>query len=277
MMVKQSFNFNDCGTKAKQFKFVMKKFANDIGEIDILASQFGFASYLGSNKKIRKKSAKSVLEKVDYQIEVLKPNYYIPFASFSYFSHQENFFQNEDNNSIFDIYNLVMKKRRTNPVVMYPGDEWEPEKAYHNQTSLKKYKKDYDKVLKKPLKDFTKKYDINNLIEKSLEYKKKILKKNRLLKFFKPEATTIWIKDLKIPIKFDLKNGITNIKIVKSKCDIEMASDLIFGWLNFDYGGASAYISARISYNSNKAYRRAYKYFYISMVIIEEKPGHGLF
>ena len=50
-----------------------------------------------------------------------------------------------------------MKKRRTNPVVMYPGDEWEPEKAYHNQTSLKKYKKDYDKVLKKPLKDFTKK------------------------------------------------------------------------------------------------------------------------
>ena len=90
------------------------------------------------------------------------------------------------------------------------------------------------------------------------------MKKNRLLKFFKPEATTIWIKDLKIPIKFDLKNGITNIKIVKSKCDIEMASDLIFGWLNFDYGGASAYISARISYNSNKAYRRAYKYFYIS-------------
>ena len=40
-----------------------------------------------------------------------------------------------------------------------------------------------------------------------------------------------------------------------------MASDLIFGWLNFDYGGASAYISARISYNNNEAYRSAYKIF----------------
>ena len=79
--------------KSKQFKFIMKKFAKEIGKVDILASQFGFASYLGNNQTIRKKSAQSVLDKVDYQIEVLKPKYYIPFASFSYFSHKENFYR----------------------------------------------------------------------------------------------------------------------------------------------------------------------------------------
>ncbi len=84
------------------------------------------------------------------------------------------------------------------------------------------------------------------------------------MKIFKPAATRIWIKDLNKSIKFDLNEGITIIDLPRKSCDIEMASDLIFGWLNFDYGGASAYISARISYNNNNAYRSAYKYFYIS-------------
>ena len=56
-----------------------------------------------------------------------------------------------------------------------------------------------------------------------------------------------------------------------------MASDLIFGWLNFDYGGASAYISARISYNNNEAYEAHTNISTYQMVIIEVKLGHGLF
>mgnify|MGYP001456281815 CR=1 FL=1 len=257
-------NLNDCETKSRKFKFIMKKFAKDIGSVDVLASQFGFASYLGYSKTIRKKSAKSVLDKVDYQIEILKPKFYIPFASFSYFSHNENFYQNKENNSIFDVFNFLSKKRTIIPVVMYPGDKWTPNKTHNNKTSLDKYKKDYDKVLKAPLIDTTEKYTLDLLKEKSLVYKEKVLKKNKLLKIFKPAATRIWIKDLNKSIKFDLNEGITIIDLPRKSCDIEMASDLIFGWLNFDYGGASAYISARISYNNNNAYRSAYKYFYIS-------------
>ncbi len=170
-------NLNDCETKSRKFKFIMKKFAKDIGSVDVLASQFGFASYLGYSKTIRKKSAKSVLDKVDYQIEILKPKFYIPFASFSYFSHNENFYQNKENNSIFDVFNFLSKKRTIIPVVMYPGDKWTPNKTHNNKTSLDKYKKDYDKVLKAPLIDTTEKYTLDLLKEKSLVYKEKVLKK----------------------------------------------------------------------------------------------------
>ena len=190
-------NLNDCETKSKQFKFIMKKFAKEIGRVDILASQFGFASYLGYNQTIRKKSAQSVLDKVDYQIEVLKPKYYIPFASFSYFSHKENFLQNKENNSVFDVYDFLLEKRRTLPVVLYPGDTWIPYKSHNNNSALEKYKKDYNNAFQKPLNDNTKKYNLNFLKQKSLEYKENILKKNVFLKIFKPKATIIWVKDLK--------------------------------------------------------------------------------
>ena len=65
--------------------------------------------YVLVDHDIRKKSAQSVLDKVDYQIEVLKPKYYIPFASFSYFSHKENFLQNKENNSVFDVHDFLLK------------------------------------------------------------------------------------------------------------------------------------------------------------------------
>ena len=82
-------------------------------------------------------------------------------------------------------------------MVLYPGDTWIPYKSHNNNSALEKYKKDYNNAFQKPLNDNTKKYNLNFLKQKSLEYKENILKKNVFLKIFKPKATIIWVKDLK--------------------------------------------------------------------------------
>ena len=159
-------------------------------------------------------------------------------------------------------------------MVLYPGDIWIPYKS-HNNSALRSTRRIIS-MHYKTLNDNTKKYNLNLLKQKSLEYKEKIIKKNIFLKIFKPKATIIWVKDLKKSIKFDLKDGITSVKISRKYCDIEMASDLIFGWLNFDYGGASAYISARML-AIMKLTEAHTNIFTFQMVIIEVKLGRGLF
>ena len=257
-------NLNDCETKTKEFDFIMKNFRRQIGKVDILASQFAFASYLGSTKKIRLKSAKTVIEKVNYQIQVLKPKYFIPFASFSYFSHKENFYQNIDNNDIFDLVDNINEHSTAKPIVMYPGDIWKVGNVFSNKINLKKYANDYKKCLDGPLLDKTKIFNLDALCLKANLYRNKLLKNNILLFLFRPLLVKIWVSDLNISVSFDLHQGLHIIKSKQQECDVSISSDLIAGWFDNDYGGASAYISGRIYYDNKINYRKLYKYFYIS-------------
>ena len=262
---KTSFlNMNDCETKNKKYGFIMQNYAKHIGRVDILASQFTFASYLGNNMDYRKEVAKTLLEKVNYQVEVLKPKYFIPFASFAYFSHPESFMQNKGNNTIFDINNSLVKQNITKPILLYPGDKWELNNKINNKENSIKYKKLYKHAFVASLEDNTKIINLKSLIEKGNSYKNRILKKNFLLRFIRLKPVSIWVKDSRYSIVFNLKDGLNLSKIKKSECDLIASSDLISTWFDYDYGGATLYISGRMSYNNYQNYRKIYKYFFIS-------------
>jgi hypothetical protein len=242
----------------------MQNYAKHIGRVDILASQFTFASYLGNNMDYRQEVAKTLLEKVNYQVEVLKPKYFIPFASFAYFSHPESFMQNKGNNTIFDINNSLVKQNITKPILLYPGDKWELNNKINNKENSIKYKKLYKHAFAASLEDNTKTINLKSLIEKGNSYKNRILKKNFLLRFIRLKAVSIWVKDSRYSIVFNLKDGLNLSKIKKSECDLIASSDLIATWFDYDYGGATLYISGRMSYNNYQNYRKIYKYFFIS-------------
>ena len=257
-------NMNDCETKNKKYGFIMQNYAKHIGRVDILASQFTFASYLGNNMNYRKEVAKTLLEKVNYQVEVLKPKYFIPFASFAYFSHPESFMHNKGNNTIFDINNSLVKQNITKPILLYPGDKWELNNKVNNKENTIKYKKLYKNAFVASLEDNTKIINLKSLREKGNAYKNRIFKKNFLLRFIRLKPVSIWVKDSGYSIVFNLKDGLNLSKIKKSECDLIASSDLISTWFDYDYGGATLYISGRMSYNNYQNYRKIYKYFFIS-------------
>ena len=67
--------------------------------LNLLAFQFGYANWAGNegDSEIPKYLQQISDEKNDYAISLLKPKAIMPFASFVYFSHQENFFWNSYN------------------------------------------------------------------------------------------------------------------------------------------------------------------------------------
>ena len=70
------------------------------GEVDVLLTQFSFAAWKGGkeNKKWRTEAADEKLNTMQLQINKFNPKYIIPFASYIYFSNEENFYLNDSSN-----------------------------------------------------------------------------------------------------------------------------------------------------------------------------------
>ena len=89
-------------------------------------TQFGYANWIGnkSDSDLRKKSAEEKFESIKKKIEILKPDTVIPFASFIYFCHPENFYMNDNQNSPEKL-NSYMKKFNLSKkiIVLKPFDE----------------------------------------------------------------------------------------------------------------------------------------------------------
>jgi UDP-MurNAc hydroxylase len=75
----------------------LKPFLERCG-VDLLSFQFGYANWAGNkgDKKIPQHQQELIDKKNMYAIKELNPKMIMPFASFIYFSHEENFYWNEE-------------------------------------------------------------------------------------------------------------------------------------------------------------------------------------
>ena len=99
-------NLNDCEvTSINRAKEVL----DVTGKVDVLLTQFSFAAWKGGklNKKWRKEAAEEKLETMKMQIEYFAPKIVIPFASFIYFSNQENFYLNDAVNNPSEVKKVL--------------------------------------------------------------------------------------------------------------------------------------------------------------------------
>ena len=93
------------------------------GEVDVLLTQFSFAAWKGGkeNKKWRTEAADEKLNTMQLQINKFNPKYIIPFASYIYFSNEENFYLNDSSNKP----DQILKKIHNNSskiIIMSPGN-----------------------------------------------------------------------------------------------------------------------------------------------------------
>ena len=144
-------NMNDCPIRKKDDLNNLKR---NIGKVDLLLTQFSYANWCGnkSQKISRKKEALVYLNQMLNQIEFLKPSTVIPFASYIYFCHEENFYHNDCINKISLVYKTIKNKTNADCNVLYPGDTWEIGELYNSAKSIKNYDKDYDSLTKRILK-----------------------------------------------------------------------------------------------------------------------------
>jgi len=151
-------NLNDCVVRSKKRGEEIRKVT---GEVDLLLTQFSYAAWKGGreNKKYRSDAAMDKLRSIYTQIEVFKPRFLIPFASFIYFSNLENQYLNDCINTPKDVITYLSDKETTTKVtVLKPLDYFDDQRQSTEQSKeVIFWQKAFDDISVRSLNSYTSK------------------------------------------------------------------------------------------------------------------------
>jgi UDP-MurNAc hydroxylase len=243
-------NTNDCVIDTKK---EANKIFKTIGEIDVLLTQFSYASKHG-NKNQPEKRKKAIIDKqhqIKIQIETFNPKFLIPIASFVWFSHEENFYMNDEMYTIDKVEKFLTANGVT-PVVLYPGNVFSTTRPHSNEESVQKYLNDL-KTVNPVNATKTQSISIEKIKESSVLYIKR-LKKEDLLAFLLISIYPIKIHltDLNKAVKFSALFGLQEIETTKEKINLFMTSEVLDFCLRFNWGFGTTKVNGRYQANSDK-------------------------
>ncbi len=87
--------------------------------VDILLTQFSYAHKVENSEDVslRLKKIEEKVERIKNQNLVFQPKYIIPFASYVYFCHEENFYMNPPNFPLRKIVDFIQIELNKNCIV----------------------------------------------------------------------------------------------------------------------------------------------------------------
>ena len=245
---KKILNLNDCGVDSiRQAEYIQKI----TGDVDLLLTQFGYAAHIGDPEDIelRKQTSKEKLARIKIQSHVFNAKQVIPFASFVWFSHEDNFYMNDEVNKIKTVEEFIKKETKSIPIILYPGDKWVLNQEHNNDQAIKLYEHDFA-IERVPNKNSSK-ITLDEIQSYSNKYIKNIRNSNNwtLIKLAHSisflKTAKIYLKDLKLSVTFDLVHGINESNFSKVDADIIMDSDSLAFAFKFDFGADTLLANAR--------------------------------
>jgi Beta-lactamase superfamily domain len=260
---KRLLNLNDCVVDDAA---VAEGIRRKVGAIDVLFTQFNWAEWMGNpdQPERRQQCAAEKRRRIQLQIAAFRPVATVPFASYFYFSHHENFHQNDGMNRVDDIAALI-EAARSVPVVMYPGDEWEVGARFDNGPALARYRSDVARA--QPIHESGASVPVERLLELAGSYRDRLSKKNsRLfvwlasgaLGILPPIRLHLW--DLEQTVQFDWRNGLRPVQVARADADVALHSSSLAFVLRFDWGMDTLTVNGRFQ-ASERGYRRFMKAF----------------
>ncbi len=242
-------NINDCVVDGEGNA---RDIRNVTGRVDLLFTQFSYAAWKGNvpDRELREESARSKLEIMKGQIEVFRPKWTVPFASFVYFSHEENRYNNDGINSPESAVAAVAEAG-SEPVLLYPGDIWKVGEQWENRLRLERYRADYD--LSAKTYHTSESVPEAELMESARRYVERIRSRNNTfliglirrlpaLGFFRP--LTIFVYDLAAVYSFSFEKGLVK-REQGDRYDVRMHSDSLNFIFRFDWGYDTLTVNGR--------------------------------
>ncbi len=260
-------NINDCVIENQlQANTIKSLIGSD--NIDLLFTQFSYANWVGNkeDKETMRKHAQNKIEQIEYQVEVFKPKYTVPFASFVWFSHEENFYMNEEINRIDQIESFISDKLLTKPIIMFPNDNWDLGDDYDNAPSLKKWAKSYESNISLSNSIKANNIEEKDLIENGIKFIEFLKRDNTfwMSLFLKPSF--MYLTDYQKTFKLDLKEGVVMSQKKESDCDISLSSDALNYCFKFQWGGSTTRINGRFQVPENGSFYNWKMYFQTSQL-----------
>jgi hypothetical protein len=120
-------NLNDCVVRSLEAAQAVKaSLPANWRKIDLLFTQFGYANWIGNEPdvELRREAAEEKLTRIAYQVEVLEPTVVVPFGSYFFFCHPENFYLNSQQNTPGVLRaSSVLTRWQSRIRFLKPGDE----------------------------------------------------------------------------------------------------------------------------------------------------------
>jgi UDP-MurNAc hydroxylase len=239
-------NANDARISTSECKLILK----DLKHVDVLLNQFSLAAYAGFEPPERylPERALQVLRNVSEVHRALDAKVTIPFASFIYFSSEDNKYVNPFANTVGDAYDYLNKQGQA-AAVLYPGDIYEIGAPHDSSQALQRYaalpgrdELAYDPIETKPLSDIFDAYRVmsQQIIERY---------PRALLLLLRP--VTIRIPDLDKTVEFSLAKGQIAETQESYQPDLSINSQPLWFGFKFPFGIQTLGVSARFQLHQN--------------------------
>jgi UDP-MurNAc hydroxylase len=241
----------------KQYEYIY----NAIGKVDLLFTQFSFANWVGNDSDEVGNAAKKI-EDIRIQLEIFKPKYAVPFASFVYFCNAENARMNEWINT--PAYIESMNLPETN--FMYPGDSVDlGNPQFSSKQAVAKFMADLASIKIDPTPPAKSFEEIKDAVNNNLsDFTQRIYTPFRNL--VKPFS--IYITDLNKAIEVDAAKGVMKELPAGTKCRYEMCSQVCWFTFKFSWGAGTLDVSGM--YRDNEYPAPQSKYFFFQNLLSTE-------
>jgi len=258
-------NVNDCIMATAEELQALNRVT---GPIDVLFTQFSYANWAGNRGDIaaQKKAASDKLQEILLQNRVIQPKAIVPFASYIWFCHQENFYLNTGVNKIDFITDFISKNTHAIPTVMYPGDKWNTGNLNFDSTyAVQRYLRDWDSIMAEPPLAKTKPVPLEELLTAAKKFAADLKKNNPIfIQLLKPAK--IYIEDYNCAFKFSLKKGLEKLNIHPDYCDIMLSSDGLNYCFKFLWGGGTLRVNGRYQLPPNGRFFNFKMFFQVSQI-----------
>ena len=243
-------NLNDCELTSDD---ELQSLKDEIGTVDVLLTQFSYAAWKGGreNRALRQNAARDKLKTVLRQIEILRPVAVIPFASFVYFSHDENFYLNDAVNNI-DAVLEALAGTTCQPVIMKPGDIWNVGQPWDNSSAADFWRQRYNTMADLPRHHLGSSLDMPALQSLFEKYRARVFSKNAkwlmrvaaaVPKLGAFEPLTIHLTDLNRVVRFSMFEGLSETNIQNP--DVAMSSESLAFIFRNDFGYDTLTVNGR--------------------------------
>ena len=228
---KRLLNLNDA---VVQTPAELRRLAERMGSLDALFTQFSYAAWRGNRAdvELRRADARRKLDIVRAQVTALAPRFTVPFASLSYFSHEENSFTSDSINHPWEVLDAIEGCGST-PVLLYPGDVWSVGTPHDNHSAVERYRRDYAGLAERPLhRSAPVPFDalataaqsyIQRIRAANSGWLLRLLRLNPVLPTLRPIDIHLW--DLGIDVRFSFDRGLETIAQRDRSYDLRMGSD----------------------------------------------------
>ena len=227
----RALNLNDA---VVQTPAELRRLAERVGDVDLVFTQFSYAAWRGNrdDRELRRTDARRKLDVVRAQVRALAPRFTVPFASMSFFSHEENSFTSDSINHPWEVLDPI-EACGSAPILLYPGDAWTVGTAHDNRGAIERYRRDYATLPERPLHRSAA-VPFEALAAAARSYIERIrgansgwllslLRRNPILPALRPIDVHLW--DLDVDVRFSFENGLERIARRDPSYDLRMASD----------------------------------------------------